>query len=76
MAQYPRVTIHLEMSSTDLRSAFNEEVDTPIWEMDVLGKQFIESAVRNMFGEHAGTEVNITRLVVSHDLDERETAAA
>jgi hypothetical protein len=76
MAQFPRVTIHLEMTSTDLRSEFNEDVDTPLWEMDVMGKQFIENALRQMFGEQSGTEVNITRLDVSHDLDQREQVTA
>lgn len=76
MAQFPRVTLHLEMTSTDLRHPFDDLVDASLSEMDAAGKQNIETFMRAFFGEHDGTEVKITRLDVSHDLDEREQVAA
>jgi hypothetical protein len=76
MAQFPRVTIHLEMTSTDTRAEYDADRDLPLWEMDVVGKQYIEHMLRSSFGEFDGSSVNITRLDVSHDLEERAEEAA
>lgn len=35
MAQYPRVTIHLEMTSTDVRNEYDPLFDNPLESIDV-----------------------------------------